>query len=104
MSTLLLVLTSAGIAAFVSGLIAFAGQWLERRARRHELLLAKAIELAFARTEFVKQFAKQEGVPARYFDNLQLAEVYYQQLSHLMRTGQLPAEVEAAPSAKRRAT
>jgi len=94
-STPLLILTSAGVAAFVSGLIAFAGQWLERRSRRKELLLAKAIELSVERTRFLTELAERRGRPIEILDNAMLTEVYYQWLLHLLRKDELPPD---APS------
>jgi hypothetical protein len=40
------VLTSAAVSALVSALFTFVSQWLERRARRQELLVKAATELA----------------------------------------------------------
>lgn len=95
MPTLLLILTSAGVAALVSGLLTFAGQWLERRARRRELLLAKAIELSIERTRFLTDLAQKLGRDIEIQDNAMLAEVYYQWLLHLLDNDKLPVD---APS------
>jgi len=97
----LIILTSAGIAALVSGIIALFGQMLERRARRRELLLTKSIELAIQRTDLAERFAKTEGAPVTLLDHAQLAEVYYQWLSHLVDHGELPPDAPAARSARR---
>lgn len=51
-------LASAGVAAFVSGMIALVGQWLERSSRRRELLLAKAIDLSVDRSRFLADLAE----------------------------------------------
>ncbi len=45
-TVLWLVLTSAVVSAAVSGIMTLAGQHLERRSRKKELLVAKAVELA----------------------------------------------------------
>ena len=100
-STPLLILTSAGVAAFVSGLIAFVGQWLERRSRRRELLLAKAIELAVERTRFLTELAEKRGRPIDILDNAMLTEVYYQWLLHLLDHDELPSDAPAIRGSSR---
>jgi hypothetical protein len=85
-----LILTSAGIAAFVSSAMTLVGPAFERRARRQEILLAKAIELAESRTDMVLRLTEKSGGRATFQDNAILAEGYYQWLSHLLNHGALP--------------
>jgi hypothetical protein len=84
------ILTSAGVAALVSSVLGLLGQALERRARRQELLLAKAIELAQSRTDMVLRITEKSGQRTTFQDNAILAEGYYQWLSHLLNNGSLP--------------
>jgi hypothetical protein len=85
-----LVLTSAGVAALVSSGLTLISQALERRARRQELLLSKAIELAKGRTEMVLRLVEKTGGRASFQDDIILAEGYYQWLLHLLNHGRLP--------------
>lgn len=101
MSPILLVLTSAGVAAFVSGLITLSGQYLERRSRRRELLLAKSLEFAIERTRFVKELADKSGATVEYHDPAMLAEVYYQWFLHLIENDALPADAPTVPTSSR---
>jgi hypothetical protein len=103
MSLTTLVLTSAGIAAIVSGLITLVGQFLERRARRQELLLSEALKLAHARTQLVLELVREEQGSAALQDDVFLAETYFQWLNHLLARGKLPpdAQVKAARSRAR---
>jgi hypothetical protein len=63
MSVLVTIITSAAVASLVSATMQLIGAHLERRARRRELLLARAPDLAAARTENAMRIAK-EKVPA----------------------------------------
>ena len=92
MPTWSIVLTSAGIAALVSGLISLAGQAIERKARQRELALAKALEMAIIRTELVKEIAEKQGSKATFNDHVILAETYFRWLSHLLDKGELPTD------------
>jgi hypothetical protein len=85
-----LILTSAGVGALVSSGVTLIGQYLERRARRKELLLSKAIELAEARTQLVLRLVEKTGKPGTFQDAVILAEGYYQWLLHLLSHGRLP--------------
>ena len=59
MPTWAVVLTSAGVAALVSGAMALVGQAIERRWRHRELALTKALELATARAELARLLASE---------------------------------------------
>lgn len=91
----LLVLASASVAAFVSGLITLAGQYFERKSHRDELLLAKAIDLAMGRSRFLADLAQKHGNSVAIEDDVLLAEKYYQWLLHLLEHGELPSEAPA---------
>ncbi|SRR5216683_676825 len=83
-------LTSAAIGALVSNLIGLFGQWRERKARRQELLLDKAIVFANWRWEIVKHNATVEKRYVEVSDLVVATEKYYQLLNELMKTGKLP--------------
>jgi hypothetical protein len=70
------VITSAAVGAVVSALLTLAGQYFERRSRRKELLLSKAIELAFRRTDIVKEVAFKTGRHVAFKDDASLAAGY----------------------------
>jgi hypothetical protein len=98
-----LVLTSAGVAALVSAGATVIGQLLERRARRKELLLTKAIELAVRHTETSLEIAKRSGMTLRVQDDLVSAATYYKWLQSLWDTGELPDDPriqQLGPSSK----
>jgi hypothetical protein len=88
------VLTSAAVAAVVSGLFTFVSQWLERRARRKELLLKTSTDWAVKHLEQALQLGKDRGgrvgVPALGW----LAQDYYHQLTTLLKRGTLPPETQ----------
>jgi|SRR5437899_915685 len=89
------VLTSAGVAAVVSALSQIFGQYLDRRARRKELIFARALDMAQGRymggIELVK--AGQTGLTILPFPLL--AEASYRALEHLFEHGKLDAETKA---------
>lgn len=91
-SPISLILTSAAVAALVTSIITLLGQWLERRSRRRELLLSKAIELGIHRSEFIRDLAKESNSTATFHDTAVLAEGYYRWLAHLLDNGALPAD------------
>jgi hypothetical protein len=91
-AALLTVVTSAAVGALVSSLATLLAQALERRSRRRELLLAKSIELAFRRTDLIKELAFKSGQPATFQDDATLAAGYFNALEHLFEHGELPDE------------
>jgi hypothetical protein len=101
-STLVTIITSAAVASVTTALAQFVGARLEARARRRELLLTRALDLAQARTEMVLRVAKETGVTATIRDSVFLAEGYFQWLSHLMDHGKLPPEAKAQEAASER--
>lgn len=93
MSTMAMVLTSAGIAAFVSGVFTILDRALERRSRRQELALGKALEMAIERRQLVTKVAENTGKKVDLYDDVVVAEVYYRWLKHLLDTDELPDDV-----------
>lgn len=89
------VLTSAAVAAVVSGLFTFVSQLLERRARRQELLMKTAVDVAVKHWEHARELSKQGmrvEIPALGW----LAYDYCRQFGSVMKDGRLPPEVQQA--------
>jgi hypothetical protein len=84
----LTLLGSAAIGALVSSVITAFAQYLDRRARRQELLLKEALELAQWRIDVM--VANLKGQRGELKDKIVLAETYYGYLQHLMEHGKLP--------------
>ena len=89
-TTVITVLTSAAVGALVSVVGTAIGQYIERNARRKELLLSKALELAFSRQNLVMKVADAAGGKAEIQDAATLAAEYYRVLEHVMENGTLP--------------
>jgi len=94
MNTWLTVLTSAAVAVLVSGMITLIDHVLERRARRAELLLTKACEMAVRRTDIVLQVAKDTGGGVSLVDDVVNTETYYRWLKSLLDSGKLPPDAD----------
>jgi len=94
MSTWLTVLASAAVGAVTSSIVTLIGQLLEGRARRDELLLVRALELAAARREFVLEAAEKNGQTASLVDDAIVAETYFRWLKSLLETGKLPPDAD----------
>lgn len=88
------VLTSAAVGVLVSGLVTLLGQHLERRARRDELLLNRAIDLAVAQREFTLALAKENRSEATLIDPAINAETYFRWLKALIGTEKLPPDAD----------
>jgi hypothetical protein len=84
------VLTSAAVSALVSSLFTFISQCLERRARRRELVMKTAADLATQSRNFYLEVAKSRGgkIPPLPFSTY----YYHQQLSSLFKRGKLTSE------------
>jgi hypothetical protein len=99
---LVTVITSAAVGAIIAAGINFLGQLLERRARRKELLIAKAIEIAIDRTRMALQMAKDFKMSAEIPDSAVNAVDYYRMLEHLWDTGKLHPDIEKNQEESRR--
>ena len=86
-----LVLGCAAIGALVSSAINAFSQWLERKARREEMLLEKAMSLADWRFEIAKHNAVAAKRYVEMSDKIVATEAYYKLLEHLMKHGELPS-------------
>jgi hypothetical protein len=89
-NTVITIITSAAVGTLISSAVTLFSQWRERAARRKELLLSRAIDLAFARRKFVTEAADRAAAPAYLKDDVSFAADYYQILAHLMDKGKLP--------------
>ncbi|MGB9429645.1 MAG: hypothetical protein WCC11_07180 [Gammaproteobacteria bacterium] len=98
----LAILGSAAVGALVSAGITFIGQLLERRARRKELLLSKAIDLAFRCTDIGMKLAEKMGRPIEIQDDVMLAAVYFKELQYLIDKGDVTDEAKAIEERTRR--
>jgi|WetSurMetagenome_2_1015567.scaffolds.fasta_scaffold08675_2 hypothetical protein len=96
------IVTSAAVGAVVAAGINLIGQMLERRARRKEMLVAKAIELAIHRTDMILHLSKETGRGAEMIDSAVNAVGYYKLLDHLWRKGKLDPETEMNQEESRR--
>lgn len=86
------VITSAAVGAVAAAIVNVLGQALERRSRRRELLLAKAVELAVERVRFAFEVAKASNHKAALKDPGITCATYYKWLSHLLDKGELPSD------------
>lgn len=93
-STVQIVLTSAGVAALISAGATFLNAHLERKARRRELALSKALDIA---TEWLRIKAKGEGA-AHIGLITQTAHNYFRFFECLVEGRKIPDEVKAAVS------
>ena len=89
-STLITIITSAAVGAAVSSFVALLGQWFERRAQKKELLLTKAIDLAFNRQELILKASNAAGGRALLRDAVVSAAEYYRLLEDVFDKGTLP--------------
>ena len=94
MGTFTTVLTSAAVSVLVSGLMALLGQYLERRSRREELILQKAIDMAVQRREFVMEAIKVTQKNATFTDDIFSVETYVRWLGSLLNHGNLPPDAD----------
>jgi hypothetical protein len=86
------VITSAAVGAISAAVLNIVGQALERRSRRKELLLAKAIDVAVDRSRLVFEVAKASHGSADIGDAAVYAATYYRWFDHVLRHGKLPRD------------
>ena len=94
MSTLATVLTSAAIGVLVSSIFTMLAQYLERRSRRNELLLTKALEMAIRKSDISLEAAKLSSRNVILVDDVISAETHLRWLKSLLRSGNLPANAD----------
>ena len=85
---------SAAIGALVSSVINLLGQYFERKSRRNELLLNKAVELSIAWVDMKFQIAKNSNTEVFINNQTILTELNYKCLQGLLRTGEIPPELK----------
>jgi hypothetical protein len=94
---------AAAIGALVSSLINLFAQVLERKARKKELLLTKAVELTQRSVETGLKVAELTGIKSLQIeDPIVHTAAYYKWLEHLFQKGKLPddKEIERIPEAQ----
>lgn len=74
------ILGSAGIGAFVSGVITSIDKWRERTSRREELLLGKAAEMTRVHVDLIVKTGTGKAEPP-----ILMLEDYYRSLKHLAK-------------------
>ncbi len=101
------IVTSAAVGAVasaaVSGTVALLTGVLERRARRRELIFARALDLAKVRAETLMKIADSTGARLRLRDDITLAADYFKELEHLISTGELTEDFKQKEAASQRA-
>lgn len=88
------IVTAAAVGSIASSAITLIGQHLERIARRRELLLTKAIELARIKNDRTVQVTIASRSQAKIDDEVYLARAFFEELEHLFRAGKLPVNAE----------
>ena len=78
----------------MSGAMTLVGQHLERRARRDELLLTKALKMAIRKNEVTIKAVELSGGRGTLQDEVISAEVYLRWLKELLYNGELPPDAE----------
>lgn len=87
--------TSAVIAAIISGFFLLFNSWRERTQRKKEMLFRVAFDLAFARAKQTLDAAQASGGSATVHDPIRMAEDYHKWVTEFYSTGNLPAEATA---------
>jgi len=89
-----LILGSAAIGALVSSVITFAGQALERKGRRKELLLSKAIDLAELQVASVQEIGRATGGTVSLYPYITYVRWYHRELQSLLKREKLSPVLE----------
>lgn len=95
MSNLFIVLTSASVGALAASLITLIGQVFERKSRKKELMLSKAIELSLAKINLAKQLAIANRQPTVFSDPVMMTAIYYKDLNSIFKTGDITKKSRA---------
>lgn len=88
------IITSAAVGGIAGSAISFVGTILERRSRRKEMLLSKAVELAIHRFESLIRVAKETGRSTNLQDPAVMSATYFRWLEHILDKGTLPSDAE----------
>lgn len=88
------IITSAAVGGVVGSAISFVGSELERRARRREMLLEKAVELSIHRFESTKNIAAETGKTVTLSDPAIMSATYFRWLEHIADKGTLPDDAK----------
>lgn len=95
MNTWLVVVTSSAVGVLVGSVVNLLGQWFERRSRRDEMLLSRAIEMSVKKSEYAVKVAEQNPFMGAWLvDDVVNAEKYYRWLKALLDTGKLPPDAD----------
>jgi hypothetical protein len=86
--------TSAAIGALVSSGIAEIGRWRERKSRREELVLSKAIDMAHTRFSNMITILRDTQQKGNLMPEIEMAEDYHHFLKHMLEKGTLPPDYE----------
>jgi hypothetical protein len=89
-----LILGSAAIGALVSSLFTLLSSTFERRSRRRELLLSKAIDLAELQVKLLQDAATAGGSTARIYPYIVYVRWYHKQLTQLHFNGKVSHSLE----------
>jgi hypothetical protein len=90
-----LVLGSAAVGALVSSLMTLTGQYFERKSRKREIILGKAIEMAHQRFENTITALRDSGQQGKIVPEIYMALQYHKSLTALFETGDLDEEMKA---------
>jgi hypothetical protein len=86
------VVTAAAIGAGVSSVFTLLLGFLDRRARRKELIFQAALEMGRRRADVAMQVSRETGTPLQLEDDVTLAEMYHAELKSLFHHGRLTPE------------
>ena len=89
---LLTILTSAGIAGLIGFLGLLLNGWRERKARRDELLLQKAVAFSVALQRTTIEMAEKSNRVAIIGDSAINVEFYFRELKRLLEKGEYSRE------------
>lgn len=98
-----IVVTSAGVAALVSGGMTIAGQYFERKSRRKELLLSKAVEVSKEQVAWATEANKHDPtivIPTPIVN----VDCYFRELNHIFDKGHFSEETKKEIEREKRST
>ncbi len=92
---LVVILGSAAVGALISNLFTVAAQWRERKSRREELALTKAVEMAYSQVTAMLDMFKETGQSGKIAPPLSMVEGCYKSLKHILDHDELDPETKA---------